>query len=112
MSKAILVVDMPKRCKDCFRYRADAWFGGCCTKVKDENGWNKQIGADDEYNVQNWCPLRPYKKSIPIEWIKDWRKHKWLSNKPIEERMVMAMGVRLMLEDWEKENETDRCRWN
>ena len=46
-------------------------------------------------------------EAIPIEWIKEWRKHKWFSNKPIEERIVMAMGVRLMLEDWEKENEID-----
>ena len=58
-----------------------------------------------------WCTWKeridamPTVNAIPIEWIKEWRKHKWLSNKPIEERIVMAMGVRLMLEDWEKENE-------
>ena len=46
-------------------------------------------------------------KAIPIEWIKQWREDKWFSKKPIEERIIMAMGVRLMLEDWEKENEKD-----
>ena len=43
MKKAIIVIDMPKRCKDCFRYQADAWFGGSCRQVKEENGWNKKL---------------------------------------------------------------------
>lgn len=64
MKKAVIVIDMPKRCKDCFRYQADAWFGGSCRQVKEENGWNKKIEADEEYNVQNWCPLRP----LPEKW--------------------------------------------
>lgn len=87
MSKAVLVIDMPKRCKDCFRYRADPWYGGRCTQAKEK------IEADDEYNVQNWCPLRPYEESIPIEWIK--KHYGWLT---------MASE---MIEDWEKENEID-----
>lgn len=44
-------------------------------------------------------------EAIPIEWIKEWRKHQWFSDKPLEERTIIAMGVRLMLEDWEKESE-------
>lgn len=70
MKKAVIVIDMPKRCKDCFRYRADAWYGGRCTQAKEDDGWDKKIEADDEYNVQKWCPLRPYEESIPVEWIK------------------------------------------
>ena len=50
----------------------------------------------------------PTVEAIPIEWIKEWRKRKWFSNKPIEERTVMAMGVRLMLEEWEEENEPNK----
>lgn len=64
MKKAVIVIDMPKCCKDCFRYQADAWFGGSCTQAKEEDGWNKHIDADDEYSVQNWCPLRP----LPEKW--------------------------------------------
>ena len=103
MSKAVLVIDMPKRCKDCFRYQADAWFGGSCKQVKDESGWNKHIDADDEYSVQNWCPLKPYQEAIPIEWIKKWcNEH---NRKSLEERLLKRYGVITMLEDWEKENE-------
>lgn len=109
MSKAVLVIDMPKRCKDCFRYRADAWFGGSCTQVKEENGWNKQIGADDEYSVQNWCPLRPYKNSISIEWIKNYARHK--ASKGFYEIdcywHFWEDDVLKMVADWEKENEID-----
>ena len=47
----------------------------------------------------------PTVEAIPIEWIKKWRKDKWFSSEPLEKRMIMAMGVRLMLEDWEEENE-------
>ena len=103
MSKAVLVIDMPKRCKDCFRYRADPWYGGRCTQAKEENGRSKKIEADEEYNVQNWCPLRPYEESIPIEWIK-----KWLETCiPCYDydRMTYIADVYEMLEDWEKENE-------
>lgn len=48
---------------------------------------------------------QPTVEAIPIEWIKKWRRDKWLGGEPIEKRMIMAMGVRLMLEDWETENE-------
>ena len=59
MPKAVLVIDMPKCCKDCSQYQVDPWFGGSCTQVKEEDGWNKPIDADDEYSVQSWCPLKP-----------------------------------------------------
>lgn len=91
MSKAVLVIDMPKRCKDCFRYRADPWYGGRCTQAKEK------IEADDEYNVQNWCPLRPYKNSIPLEFIE----------RKLAEHWYVDYDIRELLDDWEKENETN-----
>lgn len=67
MSKAIIEIEKPKCCKECVWYQADLWFGGSCKLVKDENGWNKTIKADGEYDVQNWCPLLPKTETIPIE---------------------------------------------
>lgn len=50
----------------------------------------------------------PTVNAIPIEWIKDWRKEKWFDSKlSMEERTVRAMVARMIVEDWEKENETD-----
>lgn len=69
MSKAIAEIEKPKCCKDCVWYQADPRFGGSCAMSKDENGWNKGIGADEEYNVQKWCPLLPKSDIIPVEWI-------------------------------------------
>lgn len=72
-----------------------------------ENRWSPRDIHFSLLDVRSNIDSPEYEvKAIPIEWIKDWRKHKWLSNKPIEERTVMAMGVRLMLEDWEKENQS------
>lgn len=134
MSKAILVIDMPKRCKDCFCYQADAWFGGSCTQVK-ENGWNKRIDADDEYSVQNWCPLRPYQETIPIELYEQVKGErdvalgqlkklnlelfekpylkaipiKWIEDtRKLAERVQhskYAFYLKMLLEDWKAENE-------
>lgn len=51
------------------------------------------------------------KGAIPVEWIKEWRKEKWLDSRlPMEERMVRAMVARMIVEDWEKENGTNRQR--
>ena len=60
--------------------------------------WNEVVKCIDKV---------PTVEAITKEWIKQWREDKWFSKKPIEERIIMAMGVRLMLEDWEKENEKD-----
>ena len=97
MSKAVVVIDMPKRCKDCFRYRADPWFGGRCTQAKEDDGWDKKIEADDEYNVQNWCPLRPYEESIPIEWIE-----KYTNNRLVKHGDTWTF-INCMINDWENE---------
>ena len=97
MSKAIIEIEKPKRCKDCFWYQADAWFGGSCRLAKKEDGWNKQIGADEEYDVQKWCPLLPKTEAIPIEWL-------------INYEIKNGQETRLQeaITQWEKENEIDR----
>lgn len=94
MKKAVIVIDMPKRCKYCFWYQADAWFGGSCKQVKDENGWNKHIEADDEYNIQNWCPLKEA-KAIPIEWLEKCKDRYILCCTIIDD----------IIEEWREQNE-------
>ena len=101
MSKAIIEIEKPKRCKDCFWYQADAWFGGSCRLAKEEDGWNKQIGADEEYDVQKWCPLLPKTEAIPKEWIRDYMRR-------LPDGSEAYECILVMLEEWEKENEIDR----
>ena len=100
MSKAIIEIEKPKRCKDCFWYQADAWFGGSCRLAKEEDGWNKHIGADEEYDVQKWCPLLPKTEAIPIEYIQKWNNN-YIADTMRNGRTI----INQMLEDWEKENE-------
>ena len=49
----------------------------------------------------------PTVKAIPIEWIKKWcnKEH---NRKSLEERLLKRYGVLTLLEDWEKENETNK----
>ena len=104
MSKAIIEIEKPKRCKDCFWYQADAWFGGSCRLAKEEDGWNKPIGADEEYDVQKWCPLLPKTEAIPVEWILHYvDTHYNVDNYDDIWRYIMKMH-----DEWEKENEVNR----
>lgn len=43
---------------------------------------------------------QPQVEAIPIEWIEEWG---WKNG------MSESMSLRVMIDDWEKENETDRC---
>lgn len=65
----------------------------------------------DGHTVSVWkCDIdnAPTVEAIPIEWIKKWcNEH---NRKSLEERLLKRYGVITMLEDWEKENEIDRCR--
>lgn len=104
MSKAIIEIEKPKCCKECIWYQADPWFGGSCKQAKEENGWNKHIDADDEYSVQNWCPLLPKTESIPIEWIKkqiEEEKYGLLMIDYIEWHSCLSW----LIDEWEKEND-------
>ncbi len=93
MSKVIIEHEKPKRCKDCVWYQADSWFGGSCVISKEENGWNKTIGADEEYNVQKWCPLRPKNDVIPIDWLRE-RASRMLD---------FGEGVERIIKEWQDE---------
>lgn len=108
MSKAICEIEKPKCCKECVWYQADAWFGGVCTISKDENGWSKDIGADEEYDVQKWCPLLPKNEAIPKEWIKHWCiKHYPTYPRIITEELLKNTETWRMIEDWEKESDKE-----
>lgn len=48
----------------------------------------------------------PTVKAIPIEWIKKWCNE--YNRKSLEERLLKRYGVLTLLEDWEKENETNK----
>ena len=112
MKKAVIVIDMPRCCKDCFRYQADPWFGGSCTQAKEEDGWNKHIGADDEYSVQSWCPLRPHQEAIPIEWIKKQKVDFQNEDYPFNYLRGVQDGyndcIDTLIMNWEEENERDQ----
>lgn len=100
MSKASLIIDIPKHCYLCSCY-AEYEDVGYCQGITA-----KRVPTEGK---PSWCPLKPYKKvdAIPIEWIE-----KWLE---AQERILRIsppyyhqITVRKMLEDWEKENEGNR----
>lgn len=43
-----------------------------------------------------WCPLKEEKEAIPIDWIEEWG---WKNG------MSESMSLRVMIDDWEKEND-------
>ena len=100
MSKMITEIEKPKCCKDCVWYQADKWFGGSCGVSKEENGWNKRIEADEEYDVQKWCPLLPKNDVIPVEWLR-----KYMDSLP--DGSMAYECILVMLERWGKENESN-----
>lgn len=58
--KAILIVEMPKKCIDCpLVYKEDHFIYRC--KVSEDQVDSNGIYCD--------CPLRPYQETIPIEWL-------------------------------------------
>lgn len=79
MSKSVMIIDTPIDCCDCpFGTMA---FGKSVCLLDEGNGID--------------CPLKPYKDSIPIEWIEKWG---WKNG------MSESMSLRVMIDDWEKEN--------
>ena len=121
------------RCKDCkFKYCPNTLE---MYKVPDDQLWCSEVDTDpDDYcsmgerreNTElkeNVIPIELLKEkiaenplsqienattveAIPVEWIRKFRRNYWLtSGAPIEERTVVAIGVRKMLEAWEEENE-------
>lgn len=65
MSKAILVIDMPKTCEECPICQGVALDGDYVCSIKDEYG--EERGFDDgEYEKPDWCPLKtvPEKQEV------------------------------------------------
>ena len=103
MSKAILVIDkMPKNCQDCqLSYYDDEYEWYTCF------GKNGVADIEKEYEsgtIPSWCPLKeideivdmPTVDAIPVEWIEEWG---WKNG------MSESMSLRVMIDDWRKENE-------
>lgn len=105
MSKAMIEIEKPKCCKDCVWYQADPWFGGSCKITKKESGWNKTIGADEEYNVQKWCPLLPKNDVIPVKWIKE-QLEKEEYRGFLVDHIEWHECLCWLIDKWEKENGT------
>ena len=58
MSKAILVIDMPRTCEECPICQGVALDGDYVCSIKDEHG--EERGFDDgRYEKPDWCPLKP-----------------------------------------------------
>lgn len=71
MSKALLILDMPKTCLDCiFCFELDEGINACCSVMFDEKDSSlcREINCKDGYcqNKPDWCPLKeiPEKKNI------------------------------------------------
>lgn len=96
MSKAVLIIDMPKTCGRC--PCCDVEYGIC---EADEHRRECMV-----HNRPEWCPLKPYKNSIPKEWIKNYASHK--ASKDLIDCYwhFWEDDVLKMIEEWEKENES------
>lgn len=117
MSKFVAIIDDEN-------YTCPLEHEGCC-----HIAWNKIYNCmEDCDGILNarpeFCPLKEYKEAIPVEWIKKWinniANNERYKNDYVElteeiKRIVYRqemMIIRIpcisdMLEDWEKENETD-----
>ena len=105
MSKAVLIIDMPDNCMDCDLTWNDSDNGKCCPFIGELDGQYVDGKWENYHYLEKHChkncPLKPYKELIPIEWIKKWNQK--------NENFLLYMGLaRKLIEDWEKENETDR----
>ena len=92
--KATLVIDMPKNCDEC-RFNYDMGIG--CDALDDDLAYGGDKKEMQGETRPSWCPLDSKKnRAIPIEWIEEWG---WKNG------MSESMSLRVMIEDWEKENE-------
>ena len=79
-----------------------------CQNIRyfDKDRKKSQIFADGLDFAWVMLDNQPTVKAIPIEWIKKWCNEEH-NRKSLEERLLKRYGVITMLEDWEKENETN-----
>ena len=62
MTKGIIVLDMPERCKNCDFIREN-FHGACCERKSDEEGLCKKIPIEIiRHGKPYWCPI----KEIPV----------------------------------------------
>lgn len=65
MSKAILVIDMPKNCDECEFCLEITENHHCCQRVSDDNERCKRVDYEVEfyqYEKPVWCPLKEVPK--------------------------------------------------
>lgn len=101
--KAILIVEMPKKCIDCpLVYKEDHFIYRC--KVSEDQVDSNGIYCD--------CPLRPSSDYIPIEWLNKraeeiafayWTNARNKVALPLNE---LPLLIDQIIGEWEKENET------
>lgn len=59
MTKGIIVLDMPERCKNCDFIR-ESFHGACCERKSDEEGLCKEIPIEIiRHGKPYWCPINP-----------------------------------------------------
>lgn len=64
MSKAILVIDMPKNCRNCPLCDTSGGYGDWWCLIQETY---LSFQDDDSEKRENGCPLKPYTEYIPIE---------------------------------------------
>ena len=106
MSKSIVIIDTPDNCMDCDITWNDADEGKCCPFVGILDGQYVDGKWDYHYlekHCHKDCPLKSYKDSIPIEWIKDY-VGSGVSDDIFQRNRRFILN---MINDWEKENGRD-----
>ena len=73
MSKAVLVLDMPRNCKVCSFKKYNQYEGWDCLVKDSEN-----IGIELENKRPNWCPLRELPKKTDIHIAKTMTTMNWI----------------------------------
>lgn len=106
MEHAILIVDMPESingevpCKHCSLHVAeydDYYHHYVCQSIRTN------ISAD-EWEIYKNCPLKPYQKAIPIEWMKKFANERALNDGMDCYWHFWGEDLLQMIEQWEKEN--------
>ena len=69
MSKAVLVMDMPNSCKECFLF-GDHYSDMCCKGMHNRT-INYPYPKDFK---QDWCPLNPLPKEDNREHLLEWSR--------------------------------------
>lgn len=94
MSKSVMIIDTPSDCCEC--PFGTIVFGKDVCLLCEGNGID--------------CPLKPYKDSIPIEWIEEYTKRLVIKRRFLAENGYRdnrcydyMFGIIGMLDDWDKE---------